>query len=203
MELRNWVLAVFLIAVTTIPAVAQASTELIVNGGFESGNPYGWTVVGNVKAARALSHSGSYSLGFGSINRAYLYWYDRNLDLAIRVGQISQSLKLPAGKSGVLSFWYMGIQGDSGTTNLRVSLIAQNGTVISQWDGKMDYRWHQVTYEIAGQYSNQPLTFRFSGTPSVSYEYSERFCHGRTYCPGRVIIYPVYVYVDDVSVTYT
>ena len=203
MNIQNFIVAAIFLAlsISTAP-ITQASNQVIVNGGFEDGTASGWTAIGDVKAVR-WAHSGFFGLRFGSIFRTYPY-YTYGLSQSSRAGQISQSFRIPSGKAGTLSFWYLGIQGDYGETSLRASLIAQNGTAIIQWDAKIDYRWHQVTYEIGSRYSDQTLTLRFSGTPSISYDYDGgKDCRLGRPCPGRVIRYIVYVYLDDISVTYT
>lgn len=192
MRLYSPILAALLLAITisTGTAVTYASNELIINGDFESGQLTGWTVLGTPVAMR-YSHQGIFSARLGSRSGT---------------AQISQSFKIPSGRTGKLSFWYVGETGDYDSPVLIVSLFGPNGAIISQWVGKIDYDWHQITYDIAAQYSKTTLTVRFYGEPGFSYvNLDDTFCSISMKVCGRsrVIIYPTFVYVDDVSVTYT
>lgn len=180
------------ILLTILPSlgaqVAHGSTELIVNGDFETRSAFGWTVLGDVKAV-TISHSGTYSLRLGSRNGP---------------AQISQSFNLPPNVNASLSFWYLGVLGDYGTTALVATLLDQNGAVVGQWDGKIDYKWHQVTFSIDPKYSNSSLTLRFRGEIDFLHELSDLYCPPPPFpCRHRVIVYPVFVYLDDISVTYS
>ena len=181
------ILIVLALTISSGFAITQASSELLSNGGFEDGNLTGWTVIGNARAIR-YSHSGVFSVQLGSRSGT---------------GQISQQFKIPSAQTGKLSFWYLGVPGHYGTTTLSISLIAENGEIIAQWNGKIDYRWHQVTYEISSNYSGQTLSLRFFGRPDLIHENPDRICLGHAFCfrPHKVIIYPVFAYVDNVSAT--
>jgi len=191
MRIKKHLLALLplLVVVTSRTTAGIASAELMSNGGFEVGGLAGWTVVGDVRAAR-YSHSGIFSARLGS-----------RLDS----GQVSQQFRIPAGSNGKLSFWYLGVPGEAGTTSIVATLLDQNGAVIMQWNGRVDYRWHQAIYDIGSRYSNQTLTLRFLGEGDYLHEDIERvFCAGSDGCIIRhkVILYTVYAYVDDISVTY-
>jgi len=186
--------ALLLVAIllTILPShatqVAHGSTELIVNGGFENRNASGWTVLGNVRTV-TIAHSDTYSLRLGSRNGP---------------AQISQSFNLPRNVAASLSFWYMGVPGDYGTTALVATLLDQNGAVVGQWDGWIDYKWHHVTFGIAAGYSNSTMTLRFIGEIDFLHGLSDLYCPPPPLpCRHRVIVYPVFVYVDDISVTYS
>jgi hypothetical protein len=190
MSLRNLVLAVLLLGIVmSVGAVhAQSSNDLVVNGGFENGNPFGWTVVGDVHVVR-FSHSGTFSLRLGS---------------RIHTGQVSQSFNVPTGVMATLSFWYLGVPGDSDTEQLIVTLLDQSGGIISQWNGAIDYRWHQITYNIDLKYSGSTLTLRIFGKPDLAHDVIDWICPPPPFpCRHRVITYPVFAYIDDVSVSYS
>jgi hypothetical protein len=188
MRIRNLIIASLLLVMTITLGIAavQASNEALTNGAFETGNLSGWTALGSATTVHYISHSGRFSLQLGSKAGA---------------GQVSQSFTLPTGTSGTLSFWYLGVPGDLGTTSLIVTLLGPNSAILAQWIGKIDYRWHQVTFTINSQYSNQPLTLTFFGHSDVIHD-SNQICsaNGRR-CIIKVYSYSVYVFVDDVSVT--
>ncbi len=189
MKLRSLIVAVFLLVVVMSLGSIQtgASSELIVNGGFENGNPSGWTVLGSVFTAR-FSHSGTFSLRLG-VGRL--------------TGQVSQSFNVPTGVSPTLTFSYLGVPGDDDRGKLVVTLLDQNGAIITQWNGIIDYRWHQVTYGIDPKYAGSTLTLRFFGSPDLAHEIVELYCRPPPRpCRHRVLTYAVYVYIDDVSVSY-
>jgi len=190
MKVRESILALLMlfVVISTGAITAKASNELIINGGFENGNAFGWTVVGNVMAAR-FGHTGIFSLRLGSRGDT---------------GQVSQSFNVPAGLAPTLSFWYLGVPGDLDTEQLIVTLLDQNGGIITQWNGEIDYRWHQVTYSIDPKYAGSTLTVRMFGRPDVAHEIIELYCPPAPLpCRHRVITYAVYAYIDDVSVSYS
>ncbi len=180
------VLALAIIFLVTLTS-SQASTQLIANGNFESESTFGWAVSGGVMTAR-YSHSGYYSIRLGT---------------RLGPGQISQQLQIPSGRSASLSFWYSATPGDQGATVFLATLLSQNGTVIAQWSGLVDSRWHQVTYTIGSKYDNQKLTIIFFGQPSYMYETVDHECPIRRIICARIILIPVSAYIDDVTVTYT
>jgi hypothetical protein len=178
-----------LVTITSGTVVVQASNEAVTNGGFETGNMYGWTVVGSAEAVHYISHSGKFSLQLGS--------------RAVNSGQVSQDFTIPAGSSGTLSFWYLGELGDHRAISLVATLLGPNATIIAQWNGKIDYRWHQITFNIDSQYSDRTLTLRVFGHSDVIHDGFEVCSNGPTRCFFRVFATPVYVFLDDVSVTYS
>ena len=104
----------------------------------------------------------------------------------------------------MLSVWYLGVPGDADTELLIVTLLDQNGNIITQWNGIIDYRWHKITYNIDPKYAGSTLTLRFFGRPDVAHESVETYCPPPPLpCRHRVITYAVYTYIDDVSVSYT
>lgn len=189
MRVRSSIVSLLVLglAIAMVPVATTASNELVINGGFESGNAFGWTILGDVSAVR-YSHSGIFSLRLGS---------------RFHSGQVSQSFNVSAGVSPTVSFWYLGVPGDMDTGKLIVTLLDQNGAIIAQWNAAIDYRWHQVTYAIDPKYGGSAITLRFYGTPDIAHEVIDWYCPPPPFpCRHRVIAYPVYTYIDDVSVSY-
>jgi serine protease len=176
--------------------------ELIVNGGFQTGDTFGWTVVGPVRVISGFAYSGTHSIQFGSKSGGGYYYGGYYSTAKVYSGQISQSFSIPAGVTPTLKFWYFGEVGDEGTSALVVTLLDQSGAVISQWNGLIDYKWHQVAYNIDSKYAGSTVTLRFLGTPDLSYD-TETWCPINGFpCRTRVYTYGVYVYVNEVSVSY-
>jgi hypothetical protein len=90
-----FMLSLALALVLAMPRVARA--DLVVNGGFETGDFTGWTQSGNTGFTEVLGsfngflpHSGNYQARFGPVGS---------------LGYIEQTLNTTAGAHYVLSFW--------------------------------------------------------------------------------------------------
>jgi len=190
MRIQSSIIVVFLlfVMITSETVLTHASNDAVTNGDFETGSLSGWAVVGSVVVVHYISHSGKFSLQLGSRSNT---------------GQVSQELSLPAGSPGTLSFWYMGEPGDYGTTTLIATLLGPNATILAQWNGKIDFRWHQVTFNVDSQHSGQLLTLGFYGHTDLIYDSYEICSSNSMRCFTRVYTYPVYVFIDQVSVTYS
>jgi kumamolisin len=158
--------------------VSSASTNLVVNGGFETGNFSGWTTAGAVAPtiSNAEAHSGSYSALLGQTAAPEV---DGNSD-------IYQSITIPStATKATLTFWYWPgtddtityayqevlVQNTSGTTLATVLKVASNAK-----------SWQEVTYDLSS-YAGQTIRLFFA-------------VHGNGYSRDYI-----YMYVDDISVT--
>ena len=158
--------------------VTGASTNLIKNGGFETGSFTDWKTAGAVlpTVSSAEAHSGSYSALLGKTTTPEV---DGN-------SSISQAIAIPSTANKVtLTFWYWPgtddtityayqeclIQNTSGTTLATALKVASNTKT-----------WTQVTYDLTS-YKGKTIRVYFA-------------VHGNGYASDYI-----YMYVDDVSVT--
>jgi hypothetical protein len=90
--MQKILLTLMSMALVMLPGMAL-STQLIINGGFETGNFFGWTQSGDTTFTQVdtgSAHSGSYAAEFGPIGE---------------LGFISQNLPTIAGETYDLRFW--------------------------------------------------------------------------------------------------
>jgi len=123
------------------PNVALLKSNIIGNGGFETGDFSGWSIVGggNLSVQSGLGHSGNYCA-----EGAYLTTAQSSL---------SQTLTIPPG--GNLSFWYRVLTGDTGGTNI----VAQwNGANILTINTPSPTGWTQATLDMSA-YAGQNHIF--------------------------------------------
>jgi len=157
--------------------VTGAATNLVKNGGFETGSFTDWTAAGPVKptVSTAEAHSGSYSALLGKTTEPEV---DGN-------SSIVQAITIPStATKATLTFWYWPgtndtieyayqealIQNTSGTTLATALKVASNAKT-----------WTQVTYDLTS-YKGKTIRLYFA-------------VHGNGYSDY------IYMYVDDVSVT--
>jgi len=157
--------------------VTGAGSNLVQNGGFETGSFTDWTVAGGVlpTVSAAEAHSGSYSALLGKTTEPEVNGNS----------SIYQTIKIPStANKATLTFWYWPgtddtisyayqealIQNTSGTTLAKVLKVASNAQA-----------WTQVTYDLT---SHKGKTIRLYFA-----------VHGNGYSDY------VYMYLDDVSVT--
>ena len=157
--------------------VSGASSNLIQNGGFETGSFTDWTIAGPVKptVTTAQAHSGKYSALLGKTTEPEV---DGN-------SSIYQTITIPStANEATLTFWYWPgtddtisyayqealIQNTSGTTLATALKVASNTK-----------KWTQVTYNLTS-YKGKTIRIYLA-------------VHGNGYSDY------VYMYVDDVSVS--
>jgi hypothetical protein len=155
------------------PSFGQS--ELIVNGGFETGNFDGWNAGKYCLAIddALASHSGSYMARVGSPDS----W-----------DTLSQTISISNQTIGNLSFCYL-VERDA---RLVVTLRASDGSVIQSWRATDDSIWHEIIFHLEPTHGETSLLIEFKG---VGYKVLE----GGVDEPKEVYIGNAFV--DDVSLT--
>jgi hypothetical protein len=152
----------FMLSLTSV----LAQTELIVNGGFESGVATPWTVAGGADVYSGFGHSGTYYLWLGGVVN--------------EVDSAYQTVTIPANAtSATLSFYYnvSSQEGTSGafdtfTATVRTTGNALLATVISlsnmdQDPGPGNPYYHQVTYNLL-PYAGQTIRIQFDSANDLT-----------------------------------
>ncbi len=124
-------------------AEGRASAGLIVNGGFETGDFSGWTLVGDPTAnfvAGGYVHTG--------INAAYL---GQNGSLAT----LSQTFATTLGASYTLSFWFSG----SGDNPSEFIATVGSNRVLDLINPPFDSAYHLETFQFTAEAATTRLAF--------------------------------------------
>jgi hypothetical protein len=140
---------------------AKAQTELIANGGFETGDGTGW-VLNGTEVANNYPHTGVYTLWFGGITD----WTDDSY----------QTVTIPAGVStATLSFYYNIVSPDSGSTaNDTFTATIQDGSgnvlaTVGNWSnldrdqGTGGTFYHKKTFDLF-PYRGQTVRIAFNSS---------------------------------------
>ena len=165
-------------AIVTLTVTSTTGSNLIQNGGFETGSLKDWTKAGATAAtvSKVEAHSGSYSALLGKKAAPEING----------TTSISQAVTIPSSAgAATLTFWYYPgttdtityayqevlIKNSSGTTLATVMKVASNTKA-----------WTEITYDLSS-YAGQTITLFFA---VVGNGYSKDY---------------VYMFVDDISVT--
>jgi hypothetical protein len=138
--------------IQSLPFTLNIGQNLVVNGGFETGNFSGWimdaasTQVGN---RTGLVHAGRYGAQLGQTNT---------------LGELSQNLPTIAGQTYLLSFWL---------TNPNNALGATPNAFQVQWEGETIYhaenlpfqKWTNLQFTVTATNSGSRLEFDFQDDP--------------------------------------
>ena len=159
----------------TIPA---ASTNLITNGGFETGNFSGWTIGGadTPKVTTAQVDSGKYSALLGSTTapevngNSYIY---QTIAIPSTATKVTLNFYYWPATNDTISYAYQEalILNTSGKTLAQVLKVADNGR-----------GWKEITYDLTS-YAGETIELYFG-------------VHGNGYSSDYI-----YMYLDNVSVT--
>jgi len=180
-------------------SIAIDSKELVVNGGFETGNFYGWTAdyKCDVRPHSTLgtwfepSRSGQYSARLGGYQTS---------------GTIKQEVFLPKGCRGTFSFWYR-VEKDC---RLDVRIKRRDGSTVMDWTkmsstGLSEEPWLKETYNV-GISRGEDLVVELSGIgsyqpPEYRYEWQYDPITKKWYLI-RILVTSernFWPYIDDVS----
>lgn len=152
---ETWMLGAVLAGLTVLSAPAQAATELVVNGGFETDSFDGWIGTGDADFNGVLcdqgasAHSGACSAFFGSLS-------DSGLTQVIDVGG--------AGLTYNLSF---ALQAD-GSTPSSFSVSFGGQTLLSLSDPALA---PYTVYQFSGLTTGADMTLAFNFSSPVGYLY--------------------------------
>jgi len=148
---------------------ARAATELILNGGFESGVA-NWTMLGGAIADNEFGqqHSGAYYLWLGGV--------------LSEVDSCAQTITIPAGAtSATLTFWYVITSFETGGTvkdTFAATIRTTGGTVLATVINKSNLdkdlsataaNYHQITYNLLS-YAGQTIQIYFSSVNDAAAE---------------------------------
>jgi len=168
--------------------VAAQPNELVVNGGFETGDFNGWSADNNcaviyIQASTDLTAHDSRSK------------YSTRVGTARMAGTLAQTVRIPAKCAATLSFWC--IVGQGCTLDGKVTR-KKDGAVIASWS-LAGAAWKSKKQELDVSLANEEVTIEFTGTGYVEekvvrmFDPFSKMWFYQTYREYK------YAYVDDVS----
>ena len=172
-----------------------AASDLVANGGFESGEFDGWSATNSqvLKSTGSVpAHSGKHSARIGT---------------ATTPGRVSQTVSIPVKSTARFTAWYWVEKGST----LTVSLNRGDGSEIRKWPATSLSMWTSVTYDLDVSYAGKTVTIEVAG---VGYRESVTvmaYCQGFDPVTGQFFSWlcpytkynNYYSYVDDISLTST
>jgi hypothetical protein len=142
--MKNCIISMAFVVFSFTP-IGGASAGYIVNGGFETGDFTGWTLVGDPQTTfvdTGFTHSGTYAAFLGETGG---------------LGSLSQSFLTSIGTKYTLSFWFAGDGDDPSEFSASVGGNLLVDLVNPQFD--IDYQKYQYAFIASG--SSTVLSFSF------------------------------------------
>ena len=139
-------------SVQNLPITLRIGQNLVVNGGFETGDFSGWTLnasathVGKIKA---LIHAGKYSAELGQTNH---------------LGQLSQMLATSAGQTYQLSLWLRNPKNKTGALPNEFQ-VQWEGTTLSDQTNLPFGKWINLKFSVTATTAGSLLKFGFRNDP--------------------------------------
>lgn len=152
MRSRHWVfMAALVLALGTVGPVAFADTNLLTNGGFETGDFTGWTQGGNTGYTGVTTVAGDF--GYAAEDGTYFAF----LGPIGSDGTLSQTFSDTIGQSYFFSFWYNA----NGTTPSDFTAVWDCCQLLSITDGPATGGWVNYAFlEIGGGLDTIQFAFR-------------------------------------------
>ncbi len=206
--------AMTLAAATGLPH-AFAAEELIVNGGFETGNFKGWDA-----PCQVAPYFGSCAVVSPSVQAPYGYRYEFQYDTptaqphsgnySARIGttayslgiggtgSLSQNVTVPAKSRATVTFWYRVEKG----AKLELILKGADGSVIRQRTFEESPGWTLFKHELGAEYAGKTVSLVFQGTAysENSQRYETVNLGDSAYTALVTFKQSYYTYIDLVSV---
>jgi hypothetical protein len=138
-DMKTTLIAVTLLMATALVSTSAYATQLVTNGGFETGNLSGWTVNGaNIQVDPYWPNSGNYAV---------------QLATATGLGTISQELATAPGASYTLGFWEI----EAGGANQFKVMVDGNTLINTVNSSSFPYTYFEVNFTALSALTN--LTF--------------------------------------------
>jgi hypothetical protein len=143
-------IAVLSFALISDMVAGRASADLVVNGGFETGDFTGWTLVGDPTAnfvSTNFVHSGNYAAFLGEPST---------------LGTLSQSLATTVNSSYRIDFWFAG----DGDTPSEFTASIGGTQLVDLVNPPFDTAYREFTFQFVATTSSTVLSFGFrDGAP--------------------------------------
>ncbi len=149
--MRHWTAACAAVALLLAGAGSAHADNIVVNGGFETGNFSGWTQNGSFTIVTGgPKHTGNYVGGYGPHSGDYF----AGLGTVGSLGTLSQTLNTVAGQTYTLSYF---MASDGGTPNeFRVDW---NGSTLIDQTGIGKQGYTGFTFQVTATGATSTLTF--------------------------------------------